>query len=242
MKIYPAIDMMSGKVVRLTKGLFDQKSTYSDDPLKIARSFKEAGAEYLHIVDLDGAKAGRPQQTEIISQIVQECSLKVQVGGGIRKEEDVMKLLKAGAERVIIGSLAVKDMPKTKSFFEIFGGDRITLGLDVMLDEDGQAMVATHGWQELSDLEANSLIEEYQSLGLEQVLCTDISRDGTLSEPNFALYETLSDRFPKITFLASGGMRTTEQVKTLKSAGIGGAIIGKAIYEGTLDLKEALQC
>ena len=242
MKIYPAIDMINGQVVRLTKGLFDQKTVYDNDPISMAKKFEELGCEYLHVVDLDGAKKGEPAQTDLVQQIAQSTNLKLQVGGGVRTSEHVQQLLQSGVDRVIIGSLAVKNIPLTKRIFETFGGDRITLGLDVSMNESGIPMVATHGWQEVSNLSAEDVLNEYLTLGLTQVLCTDISRDGTLTGPNFELYKELSLRFPTVNFLASGGLKSLEQVKALKADQVGGAIIGKAIYEGTLDLKEALLC
>ncbi|SMF78285.1 1-(5-phosphoribosyl)-5-[(5-phosphoribosylamino)methylideneamino]imidazole-4-carboxamide isomerase [Pseudobacteriovorax antillogorgiicola] len=242
MKIYPAIDMINGQVVRLTKGLFDQKTIYNDNPVQMAKEFQAMGATYLHVVDLDGAKQGAPQQTKIIRTIAEETKLKLQVGGGVRSAGDVSELLDAGVDRVIIGSLAVKDMAATKRILETFGGERITLGLDVSLNDAGTPMVATHGWQEVSNLTADEVLNEYLSLGLSQVLCTDISRDGTLTGPNFELYKELSLRFPTVKFLASGGLKSVDQVKALKADNVGGAIIGKAIYEGTLDLREALIC
>lgn len=241
MRIYPAIDLIDGQVVRLTKGHFDQKTIYNQDPLAVAKGFEHLGSRYLHIVDLDGAKQSAPQQTEIISKIVKETQLKVQVGGGIRKLEHVETLLGLGVDRVIIGSMAVKDRALCSQIMKKFGGERITLGLDVFLKEQG-AMVATHGWQEVSEVRASELIEFYAEFGLSQVLCTDISRDGTLSSPNFELYESLSETYPDLVFLASGGVKTADQIYDLKDRGVGGAIIGKAIYEGTLDLSEVLQC
>ena len=242
MKIYPAIDIINGQVVRLTKGLFDQKTVYGDDPVAVAKSFAEQGATYLHVVDLDGAKAGKPMQTDLIQTIAAATNLKLQVGGGVRSADDVMTLVKAGVDRVIIGSLAVKDSTLTKRIFETFGADRITLGLDVSWNDRKEPMVATHGWQDVSTLRADELLSEYLPLGLNQVLCTDISRDGTLTGPNFDLYNELSLHFPTVSFLASGGLKTLDQVKKLKADRVAGAIIGKAIYEGTLDLKEAVRC
>jgi len=241
-KIYPAIDLINGEVVRLTKGDFAQKTVYGQDPLAVAKQFAADGAEYLHMVDLDGAKAGRPIQTEIFSRIVQETSLKLQVGGGIREMSHVETLMNAGVDRVILGSLAVKDSLLAKQIFEVFGGNRITLGLDVLIDEAGVPLVATHGWQKVSNLSAEKVLTEFVTMGLDQVLCTDISRDGTLTEPNFELYARFKKHFPTVTFLASGGITSVDQIVKLKASNVGGAIIGRALYEGHIDLKEALRC
>lgn len=242
MIIYPAIDLIGSQVVRLFKGDFEQKTTYASDPLEVAKSFQDAGAKFLHMVDLDGAKASKPVQTDIFEQIAKNTNLELQVGGGIRSLDDVGTLLRIGVKRVVIGSLAVKDPVLTKKIFQEYGGDSITLGLDVQMGEGGSALVATHGWQQVSDVPASSLLNEYLEVGLEQVLCTDISRDGTLTEPNFQLYADLQDHFPTVRFLASGGVTTVEQIKELKANQVGGAIIGRALYEGKIDLKEALEC
>lgn len=241
MKIYPAIDLIEGQVVRLTKGDFKQKTVYDSDPVATAKKFQDLGAEYLHIVDLDGAKAGEPQQSSLIKSIVEATALKIQVGGGIRSAEHVRELIEAGVDRVIIGSLAVKDIALTKEILAKFGGDRITLGLDVFLEEN-IPMLATHGWQSVSQTSVFSLLDQYADTGLSQVLCTDISRDGTLTEPNFQLYETMAQSFSDICILASGGISSLEQIKTLKNQSVGGAIIGKGIYEKAMDLGEILRC
>ncbi len=240
MKIYPAIDLIGGQVVRLSQGRFDQKTTYGSDPLAVARAFAESGATYLHIVDLDGAREAAPQQLPLLEKLAQESGLRMQAGGGVRKAEHIEALLQAGVERVVIGSLAIHDQALTQRFFEQFSGDRLTLGLDVQLDAEGVARVATHGWQELSPLTAEEVLKRYLASGLQQVLCTDISKDGMLKGPNFDLYSQLQKQFPSLTFLASGGVRGVSDISQLKAAGIGGAIIGKALYEGGVRLEDVL--
>lgn len=242
MKIYPAIDLINAEVVRLHQGDFAQKTIYRLDPLTVARQFEADGARYLHMVDLDGARAGRPLQTTVFRKIVAESSLKLQVGGGIRELSHVRELLELGVDRVILGSLAVKNQNLAVQIFNEFGADRITLGLDVQIDPAGLPLVATHGWQQLSTLRADELLSSYLPLGLNQVLCTDISRDGTLTEPNFELYKSLKKHFPTVCFLASGGISKVAQIRKLRASDVGGAIIGRALYEGQIDLKEALQC
>ncbi len=242
MKIYPAIDLMGGKVVRLAQGRFDQKTTYHDDPLEVARGFSSQGATYLHVVDLDGARQGQPMQVALLRDIARVVPLKLQVGGGIRTLEHVSRLIDSGIERVVIGSLAIQDPKLTKRIFETFGGERLTLGLDVMLDESGEPRVATHGWQQVSSVSAHEVLDRYLSMGLSQVLCTDISRDGMMTGPNFQLYQKLQVQYPHLTLLASGGMHRLSDLERLSSLNVGGAIIGKALYEGTLSLEEALRC
>jgi phosphoribosylformimino-5-aminoimidazole carboxamide ribotide isomerase len=242
MKIYPAIDLMDGKVVRLAQGRFDQKTTYSQAPLEVAKAFVQEGASYLHVVDLDGARQGQPMQLELLRSLAAEVPLKLQVGGGVRSMDHVQALIDAGVDRVIIGSLAIQDPKLSKRIFETFGGEHITLGLDVMLDANGEPMVATHGWQQVSSVSAHEVLDRFLSLGLSQVLCTDISRDGMMGGPNFSLYKKLQAQYPQLCILASGGMHKVSDIKQLKDDRIGGAIIGKALYESTIQLKEALSC
>lgn len=242
MNIYPAIDLIDGKVVRLSKGSFLDKTIYNNDPLEVANNFARMGCQYLHVVDLDGARTGRPQQTRLIQQISRSCGLQVQAGGGIRTPQHVAELLEAGADRVVIGSLAASDRPATKGLLSRFGGTRLTLALDVAIDDAGIPLIALKGWQEISQLTLHQLVDEYLDQGLRQVLCTDISRDGTLSHPNFTLYKNLSRQFPQISFLASGGVASLQHIRTLKADRVGGVIVGRALYERTLNLKEALEC
>ena len=238
--IYPAIDLMGGEVVRLQEGAFETKKTYSLDPIEAALSFEKAGASLLHVVDLDGAKAQETKQTALIKRLCAATNLKVQVGGGVRSLKDVTKLLEAGADRVVIGSLAVKDPQAFTAILKEVTGAKVTLGLDCHLDEKGNAHVATHGWQHTSNETASSLLDRYSALGLTRVLCTDIKKDGMLKGPNFALYRSLAALYPHMEFLASGGVSCKEDVFELKKTGAYGAIIGKALYEGRLDLKEVL--
>jgi phosphoribosylformimino-5-aminoimidazole carboxamide ribotide isomerase len=242
MKIYPAMDLMNGQVVRLAQGRFEDRTTYNKSPLEAAQEFAQSGARYLHIVDLDGAREGRPMQLDILQSLAAQVPLRLQVGGGVRTMDHVETLLKAGVERVVIGSLAIQDPPLTKRMLEIFGSDRITLGLDVLMDDAGQLRVATHGWQQLASVSAHEVLDTYMGMGLQQVLCTDIKRDGMMRGPNFALYQTLQRQYPQLCILASGGVHRLDDMRQLKADGIGGAIIGKALYEGAIDLKEALQC
>lgn len=242
MKIYPAIDIIEGKVVRLSQGRFEQKIIYNNDPLTVARMFADEGAEYLHLIDLDGARQGKPRQLDLLGQLAKEVPLKLQIGGGVRSSQDVAQLIDAGADRVIIGSLAIQNFHLTQNIIEQFGSEHITLGLDLCIDSTGVARVATHGWQELSTIIAEDLLLQYLPLGINQVLCTDISLDGMMQGPNFKLYQNILLRFPGICLLASGGIRNKEDILQLKCAGLGGAIIGKALYEGGIQLKELIKC
>ena len=236
MIIYPAIDLIAGEVVRLHKGDFAQKTTYGTDPVAVARAYADAGASWLHLVDLDGAKDPANRQTGLISQIIDGSGLKVQTGGGIRSRDDVEALLAAGASRVVIGSLAVRDPQAVSDMMTDLGPEAICLAADVVR-QDGAFMIAVSGWQEASSLTLSGFIEGYMGCGLRHVLCTDIDRDGTLTGPNKALYDTMKADFPAIQLQASGGVKGIEDLDGL---GTDGVIIGRAIYEGKIDLKAAL--
>ena len=236
MIIYPAIDLIAGEVVRLHKGDFAQKTTYGTDPVAVARAYADAGASWLHLVDLDGAKDPANRQTGLISQIIDGSGLKVQTGGGIRSRDDVEALLAAGASRVVIGSLAVRDPQAVSEMMVDLGPEAICLAADVVR-RGGAFMIAVSGWQEASSLTLSGFIEGYMGCGLRHVLCTDIDRDGTLTGPNKALYDTMKADFPAIQLQASGGVKGIEDLDGL---GTDGVIIGRAIYEGKIDLKAAL--
>ena len=237
MIIYPAIDLIDGEVVRLHKGDFDQKTTYGSDPVAVARAYADAGASWLHLVDLDGAKNPQNRQTDLISRIIDGSGLKVQTGGGIRSREDVEALIKAGASRVVIGSLAVREPDLVSGMFDEFGVDAICLAADVVRPDD-VFMIAVSGWQEASTLSLFDFIGGFVPAGLCHVLCTDIDRDGTMTGPNATLYRRVKQQFPDIQLQASGGVSGVDDLRDLPTDGV---IIGKAIYEGAIDLKAALE-
>ena len=238
---YPAIDLIDGQVVRLTEGDFNSQTTYHDNPVEMAQSFAQQGATYLHVVDLNGAKQGAPSQTTLIKKIVATSGLKVQVGGGVRNLHHVKELLEAGVDRVVIGSLAVKDPEAFKEIVKEVGADNITLGLDLRVI-DGEPRVAISGWQQVSERRASEFLNSFREVGLEDmhILCTDISRDGKLAGVNLPLYKELKEELPQLKLLASGGIRNKEDVVGVREAGLAGVIIGKAIYEGGLKLPEVL--
>lgn len=236
MIIYPAIDLINGEVVRLHKGDFARKTTYGIDPVAVAKSYAEAGAEWLHLVDLDGAKDPANRQTDLISKIIAGSGLKVQTGGGIRSREDVAALVKAGASRVVVGSLAVRDPDLVAGMMSEFGAEAICLAADV-LRRDGAFLIAVSGWQEASNLALSDFLTGFQAAGLRHVLCTDIHRDGMMTGPNNDLYRQVKDAFPDIRLQASGGVKGIEDLDGLATDGV---IIGRAIYEGALDLRAAL--
>ena len=242
MIIYPAIDLRGGRVVRLTEGKFDQEKSYGDDPLSVAKKFAAAGAAWLHVVDLDGAKDPSQRQTALVEKIVRGSGLRVQTGGGIRDETQISGLLAAGVERVIVGSLAAREPVRVRGWLQRFGAEHIILSPDVRLDGDGTPRVAAAGWQESTGLALDDFLHSYLPAGLIHILCTDISRDGKLTGPNSALYAQLVKRFPSLQIQASGGVSSLDDLRALQTTGSAGAIVGRALYEKKFTLQEALAC
>ena len=242
MIIYPAIDLRGGRVVRLTEGKFDQEKSYGDDPVAVAKGFKAAGATWLHVVDLDGAKDPAKRQTPLVERLARESGLHVQTGGGIRDEAQVAALLKAGVRRVIVGSLAVRSPDLVRGWIKSFGPEHIILAPDVRLDVAGVPRIAAAGWQETTGVALDDFLNGYLASGLVHILCTDISRDGKLTGPNSALYAELVKKFTTLQIQASGGVSSLEDLMMLKTTGSSGAIVGRALYEKRFTLQEALAC
>ena len=234
MKIFPAIDLLSGKAVRLYKGDYDKVTVYSDDPSEIALAFERAGADCMHLVDLDGAKTGGTPNLEVIKKILGKTKLFVEVGGGIRSIEVIDKYIGAGVGRVILGTAAVTN-PELLSEALLKYGDKVAVGVDL---KDG--FVAIKGWTEKSELMGFDFMKKLQDMGVSTVICTDISKDGAMMGTNHELYRELTEKL-NIQVVASGGVSSIEDVKKLRALGIYGAIIGKAYYTGDIDLKEALE-
>lgn len=240
MIIYPAIDLRGGRVVRLTEGKFDQEKSYGDDPLAVAKDFAASGAVWLHVVDLDGAKDPTKRQTALVEQIARGSGLHMQTGGGIRDAAQITQLLDAGAQRVIVGSVAVKQPALVHDWLRNFGPEKIILSPDVRLDEAGIPRVAAAGWQESTGVALDDFLNGFLTSGLVHILCTDISRDGKLTGPNSALYAQLVKKFPSLQIQASGGVSSLDDLRVLKTTGSAGAIVGRALYEKKFTLKEAL--
>jgi phosphoribosylformimino-5-aminoimidazole carboxamide ribotide isomerase len=236
MIVYPAIDLMGGRVVRLAQGKFDRVTTYEASPAAALAEFAGGGAQWAHIVDLDGARAGAPRQHDLLADLAASAALKLQVAGGIRGRDHVARLLDAGAGRVVIGSLAVKEPDLVRSLLADFGPDRITIALDVNI-VGGRPMVATHGWSEESTLSLWDIADMYDGRHL---LVTDIARDGMLGGPNVELIRQCARTLPGWQVQASGGVASPDQLGELRRAGAAGAIVGKALWEGRFTLTEAL--
>ncbi|MCI2246435.1 1-(5-phosphoribosyl)-5-[(5-phosphoribosylamino)methylideneamino]imidazole-4-carboxamide isomerase [Xanthomonas sp. PPL568] len=240
--VYPALDIREGRVVRLAQGDYARETHYGDDPLRRAQAFAEAGAQWMHLVDLDAARAGGYTLAPLLQRIRSETGLQVQTGGGVRSRADVQRLLDAGASRVVIGSLAVRDRESVLEWLGEFGPERITVALDSRQDAHGVWRLPVHGWTETSSLSLDALAGEYAAAGLVHLLCTDIARDGMLSGPNLALYAHLRQLAPTLAVQASGGIRDAADVRGAREAGCAGAVLGKALLEGRLRLDEALAC
>ncbi len=234
MNIFPAIDLKDKNVVRLLKGDYDKLTVYGSDPLATAAEFKNCGAEYLHVVDLDGAKSGIGTNREIILSLAKNSGLKVQTGGGIRTGETVQEYIKGGVFRVILGTASVKDPGFLKEMVDEFR-EQIAVGVDIA---DGY--VAINGWTEKSELEAFSFCDNLCNIGVKTIICTDISKDGAMKGTNRELYKELSQKFP-IDIIASGGVSTLDDVEALTELNLYGAIIGRALYNGAINLTDAIK-
>lgn len=240
--IIPAIDLIDGKVVRLYQGDYGQKTEYSADPQGRFDDYVAQGATQLHLVDLDGAKDSTKRQLTVIRALLAQTKAPVQIGGGVRTEQDVKDLLDAGANRVVIGSTAVKNPEMVAGWIEKYGAEKIVLALDVNIDAEGNRKIAVAGWQEDSGVTIEALLAHYLPVGLQHVLCTDISRDGTLKGSNVALYRDLAAQFPQINWQASGGIGGIEDIEALKGSGVGGVILGRSLLEGKFTVAEAISC
>ncbi|ELY4815427.1 1-(5-phosphoribosyl)-5-[(5-phosphoribosylamino)methylideneamino]imidazole-4-carboxamide isomerase [Cronobacter malonaticus] len=240
--IIPALDLIDGMVVRLHQGDYGQQRDYGRDPLPRLQDYEAQGAQLLHLVDLTGAKDPAKRQIALIQKLVAGVNVPVQVGGGVRSEDDVAALLDAGVARVVVGSTAVKAPQDVQRWFQRFGADALVLALDVRIDDAGNKQVAVSGWQENSGVTLETLVESYLPAGLKHVLCTDISRDGTLSGSNVALYEEICVRYPQVAFQSSGGIGELSDIRALRGSGVGGVIVGRALLEGKFNVTEAIQC
>ncbi|MBI2273246.1 MAG: 1-(5-phosphoribosyl)-5-[(5-phosphoribosylamino)methylideneamino]imidazole-4-carboxamide isomerase [Bacteroidetes bacterium] len=235
MQIIPAIDIIDGKCVRLTQGDYDQKTIYHSNPLEVAKQFEDAGLQRLHLVDLDGAKAGAIKNWKVLEAITEATSLVVDFGGGIKTEEDLKIVFHSGAAFATIGSLAVKNETLFVEWLQKYGAEKFLLGADVKGEK-----IAVGGWLETTDIDIYAFIEKYMGYGISQIFCTDVSKDGKLEGPSLELYQRIIHRFPELIFIASGGVATLEDLEELKLIGCCGAIVGKAIYENRITLTELI--
>jgi len=240
--VYPALDIREGRVVRLLQGDYAQQTTYGDDPLPRAQAFAAAGASWMHLVDLDAARAGGYTLAPLLSAIAAQTGLQVQTGGGVRSRDDVARMLEAGATRVVVGSVSVREPDTVIGWLREFGPDRLTIALDTRQADDGRWLLPVHGWTETAEDTLEVLAQRYAAAGMQHLLCTDIARDGMLSGPNIDLYGHLAQLLPGVAVQASGGVRDAQDVARAKAVGCGGAILGKALLEGRMTLEGALAC
>ena len=233
MQIIPAIDIIDGKCVRLTEGDYAQKKVYNENPLEVALQFQDAGLERVHLVDLDGAKAGKIVNWKVLELIASKTSLKIDFGGGIKKQEDVRVVLEAGALWATVGSVAVKDKNALLQWMQHFGADKFLLGADVKGE-----LLAVGGWLETTTINIYDFITAYLQQGIQQIFCTDISKDGRLEGRSLELYKSLIERNKNLHLIASGGVSSIQDLEALRAIGCAGAIVGKAIYEGRISIND----
>lgn len=236
MEIIPAIDIIDGKCVRLTQGDYAQKTIYNENPLEVAKEFEAAGLKRLHLVDLDGAKEGTVKNWAVLQNIAASTSLSIDFGGGIKQDKDLKIVFESGAAYATIGSLAVKQPDVFVSWLKSYGADKFLLGADVKSEK-----IAVAGWLETTDIDIYDFLTDYVAQGVQQVFCTDVSKDGKLEGPSTELYKKIIEKFPSLYFIASGGVSSMEDLLALKEIGCSGAIVGKAIYEGRIKLSELQQ-
>ena len=234
-ELIPAIDIIDGQCVRLTKGDYNQKKVYNEDPLTVAKEFEKIGFKRLHMVDLDGARSKHIVNNEILRRVTAETSLIVDFGGGIKSEEDIVKAFESGASMITVGSIAVTQPELFIQWMEKYGPEKMILGADVR-----NGMISINGWKKDSQISLLPFLKQYVEAGVKNVLCTEISKDGTLQGPAVTLYKEIMSAYPKLHLIASGGVSRKEDIDELESEGIPAVVFGKAIYEGRINLKELL--
>ncbi len=239
--LIPALDLIDSKIVRLRKGDYKQKITYDElDPIEKLKEYEDMGAKWIHLVDLDGAKDPKKRQIKLINELIKQSNVNLQVGGGVRNKDDIKALFDVGVKRVAIGSLAITSPKLCTELLEYFTGDKICIALDVVPSND-DFFIAINAWQEQSEQRLFESIEFYLKYGLKHILCTDISRDGTLQGMNIKLYENIAKNFPNINTQASGGLNSLSDLKKLSGI-CSGVIAGKALLDGIFNVKEGLEC
>lgn len=233
MEIIPAIDIIDGKCVRLTQGDYNRKVVYHDEPLEMAMKFEDHGIKRLHLVDLDGAREGKVRNWKVLESLASKTGMIIDFGGGIKSEDDVNIVFNSGASLATIGSVAVKDENEFIKWIAKFGPGKFFLGADVREEK-----LSIHGWKEQTEISIFDFIRKYQQYGIQQVFCTDIAKDGAMEGPSFKLYERIISEFPGLQLVASGGVSKMKDLYELDALGLSGAIVGKAIYEGAIELKD----
>ena len=239
---YPAIDVREGRVVRLQQGDYARETRYPHDPFAVAMRYADAGARWLHLVDLDAARAGGYTLAPLLRRIADDGRLQVQTGGGVRDEAAVAAMLEQGAARVVIGSLAVRDPALVEGWLQRYGAARITIALDTRQDDAGVWQLPIHGWTESAELDLDACLRRYRHAGAQHLLCTDIARDGMMRGPNLELYRMIVARDDGFQLQASGGVRDVADIKAARDAGCAGAVLGRSLLEGGMTIEDALAC
>jgi phosphoribosylformimino-5-aminoimidazole carboxamide ribotide isomerase len=239
---YPAIDVRDGRVVRLQQGDYDRETRYADDPFAVAMRYADAGARWLHLVDLDAARAGGYTLAPLLRRIADDGRLQVQTGGGVRDEAAVSMMLEQGASRLVIGSLAVRDPVLVERWLQHYGAERITIALDTRQDDAGGWQLPVHGWTERAELDLDACLRRYRDAGAQHLLCTDIARDGMMRGPNLELYRMIVARGEGFQLQASGGVRDVADIVATRDAGCAGAVLGRSLLEGGMTIEDALTC
>jgi len=240
--IIPAIDLIDGQTVRLYKGDYGQVTYYDQTPTELVALYSRKGAELIHIVDLQGAKDLSKRQLALIRELSSSTEVLIQTGGGVRTEKDITELLDAGAGRVVIGSLAIKEPELVSGWIQNFGPQRIVLALDVALGEQGEKWLPTQAWQAGGQVLLEDVLDQFLAVNVQHILCTDIGRDGTLQGSNHQLYRELQEKYPQLTWQASGGIGSLQDISMVAQTGVSGIIVGKALLDGKFTLKEAQAC
>jgi phosphoribosylformimino-5-aminoimidazole carboxamide ribotide isomerase len=239
LRLVPAIDLRGGRCVRLYQGRFDAETVYDDDPARVLVRYRELGARYVHVVDLDGARDGSQSNHALIARLVEACpDVRLQVGGGVRTRDVAKSLLDLGVARVVVGSVAVSQPPLVEEWVRDFGADRVVLAFDVRLDAQGTPLLTTHGWADQTDASLWDAVDDYLQHGARHVLCTDVARDGALSGPNLALYEDAVRRYPSVEWQASGGVASGADLRALEATGVAAVISGRALLEERIPVEE----
>jgi phosphoribosylformimino-5-aminoimidazole carboxamide ribotide isomerase len=241
MQLIPAIDLLNGEVVRLRYGEFSDSTQYQVNASQLAQQYAKAGAGWLHIVDLAASRDGDATHPELLEKLLQNATQKVQIGGGVRSSEDVNSRLESGANRVVVGTICVTQTSRFLGWIDHFGADRLVSALDVKFDDQGIPWPRTHGWTEAGERNLWDLLDDLSAEGLKHLLCTDISKDGAMSGPNFELYRQISERYPQIETQASGGVSGLRDLEQLKGTGASSVITGKALLDGCFTVEEALE-
>ncbi len=239
--VYPAIDIRNGNVVRLHKGDYDKETRYADSPVAVAQSYARAGARWLHLVDLDAARGGGYTLSPVLEEIATSTGLQIQTGGGVRTGDEVEQILDAGATRVVIGSMAVREPETVLGWLDRFGPDQLTVALDTRTDDDGVWVLPVAGWTSVAEVDLPTMLARYAASGLHHVLCTDIGRDGTFAGPNLNLYTFLTRSSPGLRFQASGGARDAADIRSCRKIGCAGIVLGKALLEHRLTVASAVE-